>query len=176
MKSKFRSFLELGMGDKPIFGDTVKVYMTPSMKVQMYLESKNYDNLRHMVGGRTFADKTLYSEGKRAGGLGSRDRPVQTRPRRRCATSWKNLTPEEEQLASVLERYYNQFAAERINAVSNVLYGYDRAVTRNYAPIYTDSNYNPYGDRQVRPDGGGRGQHEGARPRRQESELQHFGL
>ena len=54
----------------------------------------------------------------------------------------ENLTPEEQQLANVLERYYNQFAAERINAVSNVLYGYDRAVTRNYAPIYTDSNYN----------------------------------
>ena len=31
----------------------------------MYLESKNYDNLRHMAGGRTFANKKLYSRGKR---------------------------------------------------------------------------------------------------------------
>ena len=132
--------LELGMGDKPIFGDTVKVYMTPAMKVQLYLESKNYDNLRHMVGGRTFPDKKLYSEGKRAEAWkqGTKVRLAPETVRRLV----ENLTPEEQQLASVLERYYNQFAAERINAVSNVLYGYDRAVTRNYAPIYTDSNYN----------------------------------
>lgn len=132
--------LEFGMGDKPIFGDTVKVYMTPSMKVQLYLESKNYDNLRHMVGGRTFPDKKLYSEGKRAEAWkqGTKVRLAPETVRHLV----ENLTPEEQQLASVLERYYNQFAAERINAVSNVLYGYDRAVTRNYAPIYTDSNYN----------------------------------
>ena len=51
--------MELGMGNKPIFGDTVKVYMTPAQKVHMYLESKNVHNLRHMTGGRTFADKKL---------------------------------------------------------------------------------------------------------------------
>ena len=132
--------LKLGMGDKPIFGDTVKVYMTPAMKVQLYLESKNYDNLRHMVGGRTFPDKKLYSEGKRAEAWeqGTKVRLAPETVRHLV----ENLTPEEQQLANVLERYYNQFAAERINAVSNVLYGYDRAVTRNYAPIYTDSNYN----------------------------------
>ena len=132
--------LKFGMGDKPIFGDTVKVYMTPSMKVQLYLESKNYDNLRHMVGGRTFPDKKLYSEGKRAEAWeqGTKVRLAPETVRHLV----ENLTPEEQQLANVLERYYNQFAAERINAVSNVLYGYDRAVTRNYAPIYTDSNYN----------------------------------
>ncbi len=132
--------LKFGMGDKPIFGDTVKVYMTPSMKVQLYLESKNYDNLRHMVGGRTFPDKKLYSEGKRAEAWeqGTKVRLAPETVRHLV----ENLTTEEQQLASVLERYYNQFAAERINAVSNVLYGYDRAVTRNYAPIYTDSNYN----------------------------------
>ena len=132
--------LELGMGDKPIFGDTVKVYMTPSMKVQMYLESKNYDNLRHMVGGRTFADKTLYSEGKRREAY-AQGKTIRLAPET-VRHLVENLTPEEEQLASLLERYYNQFAAEHINAVSNVLYGYDRAVTRNYAPIYTNSNYN----------------------------------
>ena len=132
--------LKFGMGDKPIFGDTVKVYMTPSMKVQLYLESKNYDNLRHMVGGRTFPDKKLYSEGKRAEAWeqGTKVRLAPETVRHLV----ENLTPEEQQLANVLERYYNQFAAERINAVSNVLYGYDRAVTRNYAPIYTNSNYN----------------------------------
>lgn len=132
--------LELGMGDNPEFGDSVKVYMTPSMKVHLYLESKNYDNLRHMVGGRTFPDKELYSDGKRqeAFGKGETIRLAPETVRKLVS----DLTPEERELAALLERYYNQFAAERINKVSNALYGYDRAVTKNYAPIYTNSNYN----------------------------------
>ncbi len=132
--------LELGMGDKPVFGDSVKVYMTPSMKVHLYLESKNYDNLRHMVGGRTFPDKELYSDGKRQEAF-AQGRTIRLAPEtvRKLVS---DLTPEERELAALLERYYNQFAAERINKVSNTLYGYDRAVTKNYAPIYTNSNYN----------------------------------
>lgn len=132
--------LELGMGDKPVFGDSVKVYMTPSMKVHLYLESKNYDNLRHMVGGRTFPDKELYSDGKRQEAF-AQGRTIRLAPEtvRKLVS---DLTPEERELAALLERYYNQFAAERINKVSDALYGYDRAVTKNYAPIYTNSNYN----------------------------------
>lgn len=132
--------LELGMGDKPVFGDSVKVWMTPSMKVHLYLESKNYDNLRHMVGGRTFPDKELYSEGKRQEAF-AQGKTVRLAPET-VKKLVSDLTPEERELAALLERYYNQFAAERINKVSNALYGYDRAVTTNYAPIYTNSNYN----------------------------------
>lgn len=132
--------LELGMGDKPVFSDSVKVWMTPSMKVHLYLESKNYDNLRHMVGGRTFPDKELYSEGKRQEAF-AQGKTVRLAPET-VKKLVSDLTPEERELAAMLERYYNQFAAERINKVSNALYGYDRAVTTNYAPIYTNSNYN----------------------------------
>lgn len=132
--------LELGMGDKPIFGDTVKVYMTPAQKVHLYLESKNYDNLRHIAGGRTFPDKELYSEGKRQEAY-AQGRTIRLAPET-VRHLVENMTAEEQELAGILERYYNNFAAERINAVSNVLYGYDRAITRNYAPIYTNSNYN----------------------------------
>lgn len=132
--------LELGMGDKPVFGDSIKVWMTPSMKVHLYLESKNYDNLRHMVGGRTFPDKELYSEGKRQEAF-AQGKTVRLAPET-VKKLVSDLTPEERELAAMLERYYNQFAAERINKVSNALYGYDRAVTTNYAPIYTNSNYN----------------------------------
>ena len=132
--------LELGMGDKPVFGDSVKVWMTPSMKVHLYLESKNYDNLRHMVGGRTFPDKELYSDGKRQEAF-AQGKTIRLAPET-VKKLVSDLTPEELELAALLERYYNQFAAERINKVSNALYGYDRAVTKNYAPIYTNSNYN----------------------------------
>lgn len=131
--------MELNMGDKPIFGDTVKVYMTPSQKVHMYLESKNYDNLRHMAGGRTFANKKLYSKGKRTEAY-AQGTTVKLAPET-VKKLVADLTPEEEELAKVLAEYYNTFAAEEINRVSNTLYGYDKAVSKNYAPIYTNQNY-----------------------------------
>lgn len=131
--------LQLGMGDKPIFGDTVKVYMTPVQKVHMYLESKNVDNLRHMTGGRTFVDKDLYSKGKRKEAF-SQGKTVRLAPET-VKKIVSDLTPEELELARVLEQYYNSFATKEINKVSNVLYGYDKAMGKNYAPIYTNRNY-----------------------------------
>ncbi len=136
---KVPQLMELGMGDKPIFGPTVKVYMTPTQKVHMYLESKNFDNLRHMVGGRTFADKELYSQGKRQEAM-AQGRTIRMAPEtvRRLVS---DLTPEEMELARILEQYYNTFATQEINRVSNTLYGYDKAMGKNYAPIYTNQNY-----------------------------------
>jgi len=131
--------MQLNMGDKPIFGDTVKVYMTPAQKVHMYLESKNYDNLRHMAGGRTFANKKLYSRGKRTEAF-AQGVTVKLAPKT-VKKLVADLTPEEEELAKVLGEYYNTFAAGEINRVSNTLYGYDKAVSKNYAPIYTNQNY-----------------------------------
>lgn len=131
--------LKLGMGDKPIFGPTIKVYMTPAQKVHLYLESKSTDNLRHMTGGRTFVNRELYSQGKRAEAL-AQGVTVKLAPETvKQITS--DLTEEELALAKVLEEYYNGFASERINRVSNTLYGYDKAVSKNYAPIFTNQNY-----------------------------------
>lgn len=132
--------MELGMGDKPIFGNTIKVYMTPAQKVQLYLESKNYDNLRHMTGGRTFVNRELYSKGKRTEAL-AQGVTVKLAPET-VKKIVSDLTDEELALAKVLEQHYNGFAAERINKVSNPLLGYDKAVSQNYAPIYTNKNFN----------------------------------
>ena len=131
--------LELGMGDKPIFGNTVKVYMTPAQKVHMYLESKNYDNLRHMAGGRTFADRELYSKGKRAEAF-AQGKTVKLAPEtvKKIVSS---LTPEETALAQALEPFYNDYSKSEINRVSNALYGFDKAMSGPYAPIYTNQNY-----------------------------------
>ena len=131
--------LELGMGDKPIFGETRKVYMTPSQKVHMYLESKNYANLLHMVGGRTFANRELYSKGKR-GEAFAQGTTIRLAPET-VKKLVSDLTEEEMELARLLERYYDEFASERINRTSNALHGFDKAVTRNYAPIFTNKNY-----------------------------------
>lgn len=133
-------FLEYGQGHKPVFGDTVKVYMTPAQKVHMYLESKSVDNLRHMEGGRTFVDRALYAKGERQEAF-AQGTTVRLAPEtvKRIVS---DLTLEEQAMAQALEGYYNGFARERINKVSNELYGYDKAMNKNYAPIYTNSNYN----------------------------------
>lgn len=130
---------ELRMGDKPIFGDTVTVFMTPAQKVHMYLESKNQDNLRHMVGGRTFADKELYRNGKRQDAF-AQGKIIRLAPET-VKQIVSDLTEEEMALAKVLDSYYNSFATQEINRVSNVLYGYDKAMGKNYAPIYTNTNF-----------------------------------
>lgn len=131
--------LELKMGDKPIFGEPVTVYMTPAQKVHLYLESKSYDNLRHMTGGRTFVDRELYAKGKRSEALaqGTTIRLAPETVKKLVA----DLTEEEMELARLLDAYYNQFAKGEINRVSNILYGFDKAQGKNYAPIYTNENY-----------------------------------
>lgn len=136
---KVPELLELGMGDKPIFGKTVTVYMTPAQKVHMYLESRNYDNLRHMAGGRTFANRELYSKGKRQEAF-AQGTTVKLAPETVKAIV-SDLTVEEKALADVLDRYYNGYAKSEINRVSNILYGYDKAMGKNYAPIFTNSSF-----------------------------------
>lgn len=128
-------------GDQPIFGEPITAYMTPLQKIHMYLESKNYDNLAHMLGGRVFADKEIYSEGNKAEAFASD--PIHLAPAdvRRISS---DLTAEEMELANILERYYNTYAKEEINKVSNVLYGFDRAMATNYAPIFTKETYNAF--------------------------------
>ena len=131
--------LEFGKGDKPIFGKSIKVWMTPAQKVHLYLESKSYDNLRHMLGGRTFANKELYAQGKRTEAF-AEGTTIKLAPET-VKKLVSDLTPEEQALADVLERYYNETSRKEINRVSNVLYGFDKAISKNYAPIYTNANY-----------------------------------
>lgn len=72
--------VELHNGDKPIFGGTFTVYMTPMQKIQLYLESKNFDNLSHMVGGRSFVNKALYSKGKKDEAFGKLQNTIRLAP------------------------------------------------------------------------------------------------
>lgn len=131
--------LELEMGSAPVYGEPVTVYMTPSQKIHLYLESKSPDNLRHMLGGRTFVNKELYAKGKRKEAL-AQGTTVRLAPEdvKRIVS---DMTDTELELAKLLEDYYNQFAKQEINRVSNLLYGYDKAIGQNYAPIYTNQNY-----------------------------------
>ena len=132
--------LELRMGDKPIFGKTVKVYMTPAQKVQLAIESKSKDNLRHMLGGRTFVNKDLYSKGKRAEAF-AQGTTIKLAPET-VEYIVKDLTPEERELADILgNKYYNDYSGKKIDEVSVPLYGYKKTMGGWYAPIFTNQNY-----------------------------------
>lgn len=133
--------VELHNGDKPIFGGTFTVYMTPMQKIQLYLESKNFDNLSHMVGGRSFVNKALYSKGKKDEAFGKLQNTIRLAPET-VKKIVSDMTKEELELAEILNDYYNGYAKENINRVSNILYGYDKAMSENYAPIFTNRNYN----------------------------------
>ena len=129
----------IGLDGGATFGDTVKVKMTPMQRVHLYLESRNEDNLRHMVGGRTFADPELYSQGKRTEAY-AQGITVKMAPETVKALV-ANMTQEELELARLLDSYYNGLAHDEINRVSNKLYGYNKAMGKRYAPIFTNQNF-----------------------------------
>lgn len=140
------AFLEAGNGGADLRENkSVKIYMTPMMKVKLYLDSLNYDNLRHInFGGAKFPDKRIYSAAKKeedeleayANGVTVKMQPGFVK------SLVADLTPEEKELAFILgKKYFNGYAKEEINRVSNLLEGHDKAMNDNYSPIYTDANY-----------------------------------
>ena len=138
---KLPKYTEAGAGDAPIdSGETVTVYMTPAMKVHLYLESKNAMNLYHIEhGGRKFVtDKDLYRTNRHAAmqeGVVVKLTPQAVRE------IVADLTPQEQELANLMHDYYNGMSREEINRVSNRLYGYDKAINEEYAPIWTDKDF-----------------------------------
>ena len=140
------AFLEAGNGGADLRENkSVKIYMTPMMKVKLYLDSLNYDNLWHIkYGGVKFPDRRIYSAAKKeedeleayANGVTVKMKPGFVK------SLVADLTPEEKELAFILgKKYFNGYAKEEINRVSNLLDGHDKAMNDNYSPIYTDANY-----------------------------------
>lgn len=140
------AFLEAGNGGADLRENkSVKIYMTPMIKVKLYLDSLNYDNLRHInFGGTKFPDKRIYSAAKTeedeleayANGVTVKMQPGFVK------SLVADLTPEEKELAFILgTKYFNGYAKEEINRVSNLLEGHDKAMNDNYSPIYTDANF-----------------------------------
>ena len=136
------AFLEAGNGGADLRENkSVKIYMTPMMKVKLYLDSLNYDNLRHInFGGATFPDKQLYAAGNEKAAY-ARGVTVKMQPGF-VKSLVADLTPEEKELAFILgTKYFNGYAKKEINRVSNLLEGHDKAMNSNYSPIYTNANF-----------------------------------
>lgn len=133
--------LEYGKGHKPLFGETTKVYLTPAMRVELSRGIRNNDNLRHAEGGVTFPDKELYSKGKRQEAY-TKGTTIKLAPETmKVLFAYKNLTPEEQALYDVMDRFFDDYAKSRINETSQIVDGIDRAMSRSYSRIYTDENY-----------------------------------
>lgn len=121
--------------------NTVKVAMTPMMKVKLYLDSLSYDNLRHIrYGGATFPDRKLYAAGNTKAAY-AQGTTVKLQPEI-VKNLVKDLTPQEKELAKIIgDQYFNGYAKEEINRVSNLLVGYDKAMADYYSPIFTNHNF-----------------------------------
>ena len=133
----------MGKGDKPIFGDTVKVSLTPAMRVELARGVRNYDNLRHAEGGVTFPDRTLYSRGERAEAY-ARGTTIKLAPETmKKLFSYENLTAEEKELYRLGDQFFNKMAKDAINKTSQELDGVDRAMSQYYSKIYTNASYRP---------------------------------
>lgn len=131
-----------GHGDERIEEmNTVEISMTPMMKVKLYLDSRNYDNLRHIrYGGITFPDRKLYEAGNteaaNAQGVTVRLTPKAVK------SIVDDMTAEEKELAHIIgDLYFDGMAKEQINKTSNLLVGYDKAMADHYSPIYTNRNF-----------------------------------
>ena len=121
--------------------ETVKIHMTPMMKVKLYLDSACFDNLRHIrYGGITFPNRALYVAGNTKAAY-AQGTTVKLNPEI-VKNLVNDLTPEERQLAAILGgQYFNGMAKKEINRVSNLLVGYDKAMADNYSPIFTNKNF-----------------------------------
>ena len=120
-------------------GEMQTVYITPLQRVHLYLESKGHANMNHIAGGRTFADKDLYSQGKRANAFAKGTTVSMNEAT--VKRILQDMSQEELELAKILEKFYNEFSRPYINETSQKLWGYNKAMDGYYAPIISNRNF-----------------------------------
>ncbi len=142
--------LAWGEGDAPIYDEngpkTVKIKLTQMMLVQMALDARNEDNLRHIqYGGYSLPDIDRLKAGKTGSAYakGEHVRGVKLAPEVLRRIVEENLDAQGKEYALLLHRYYNQFSKDRINRTSRMLDGVDRAMTKEYYPMQSDQGYLP---------------------------------
>lgn len=136
------AIFERGRGNERIEEmKTVKIFMTPMIKVKLYLDSLSYDNLRHIrYGGHTFPNKKLCAAGNKNAAY-AQGTTVKLQPEI-VKNLVKDLTPQEKELARIIgDQYFNGYAKKEINRTSNLLVGYDKAMADYYSPIFTNHNF-----------------------------------
>ena len=108
--------------------------ITPMMRVALLMHSKNNDNLRHIkTGGIVIPNKAEYIKGNlaEADAKGTRVKL----PPEGVRAIVKDCTAQERAFAKLLEEYYDRFSKTRINEVSMLLDGFERAGGNHYYQI-----------------------------------------
>ena len=110
------------------------VEITPMMRVALLMHSQNVDNLRHIeTGGIVIPNKEYYSKGDLANADAKGTR-VKMRPEVVRAIV-KDCTAQERAFAGLLEQYYDGLSKEKINEVSMLIDGFERAGGDHYYGI-----------------------------------------
>lgn len=116
---------------------TIKV--TPAMRISLYLHLQNDDNLRHLTeGGGVFPNMEKYLKGDNT----MYNDPVTLKLTRTAIQGIvSKMTEKEIRFANAMELYFNRFAPDRMNPVSEKLDGWSKFTVLNYFPIDTDKNF-----------------------------------
>ena len=120
--------------DGPLVWQNMTFEITPMMRVGLLMHSKNKDNLRHIkTGGIVIPNKAEYIKGNLAE-ADARGTRVKLQPEVVRAIV-KDCTAQEKVFAALLEKYYDGFSKEKINEVSMLIDGFERAGGDHYYGI-----------------------------------------
>jgi hypothetical protein len=141
------------------------VFITPGMRISLYLMSLDKGNMQHIDGVYEYKNAYIDDEGithegefikRQGGGLtvpvlkkyyeGNKVRAMDTGTRVHLTKSEiegivKGMTSKEKEFAEAVKELFNGGFKEEINKVSLIVFGYEKAINKDYFPITTDSNY-----------------------------------
>lgn len=150
LRGKKASEIEL-QGYDTKTGKTVKVLVTPAMRISLYLHSLNEDNMRHICGytredgsevaggGVTIPNMKLYKKGDIAGAY---DAGVNIRLTKSELDGFvRNLPAKDKAFADALYQYFNVQAPSALNGASMLIDGYEKFNEENYFPINVNKNF-----------------------------------
>lgn len=117
-----------------------EIRLNPAMIISLAQLAKNSGSLLHMTeGGVRIADEKIYKHGKIKEAYDRGTVVKMVSPEIRKITSTLNET--DRAYMRKVEKYFNEFAKNEINAVSQQLDGIDRARVGFYYPMNTDSSF-----------------------------------
>ena len=129
----------------------VTLELTPMMRVGLLMHSRNVDNLRHIeTGGIVIPNKEYYRKGDLANADAKGTR-VKLRPEV-VRGIVKDCTPQERAFAALLEQYYDGLSKEKINEVSMLIDGFERAGGDHYYGIKVSRKFLASAPEQVKRD------------------------
>ena len=108
------------------------VYITPDMRMSLYLHVKNDENLRHIAkGGITIPDMKLYRKGDMAEAY-NRGKTIKL-TRSQIDSIINGMSEKEKAFADQAAKYFNGMSQKEINRTSEYLKGYSLAEVKNYS-------------------------------------------